>query len=134
MNGLLTDLYELTMAAGFLETGKYLEKATFEFTIRRLPKNRNFVIVAGLPQVVEYLTSLRFTAEEIDYLRSLPAFARAAPKFWDYLREFRFTGDLFAVPEGTVLFAGEPVLAIRAPSSKPRFPRPTCWPPSRFPR
>jgi nicotinate phosphoribosyltransferase len=122
MNALLTDLYELTMAAGFFETGKYREKATFEFTIRRLPANRNFVIVAGLPQVVEYLSGLGFAGEEIDYLRALPAFAGASEAFWEYLREFRFTGDLFAVPEGTVLFAGEPVLAIRAPIVEAQLP------------
>lgn len=122
MNALLTDLYELTMAAGFFETGKFREKATFEFTIRRLPRNRNFVVVAGLPQVIDYLLNLRFTGEEIEYLRSLPQFSRASDGFWEYLREFRFTGDLFAVPEGAVLFAGEPVLAIRAPLIEAQIP------------
>jgi nicotinate phosphoribosyltransferase len=122
MNALLTDLYELTMAAGFFETGKYREKATFEFTIRRLPKGRNFVVVAGLPQIVDYLLNLRFASEEIDYLRSLPQFAQVSEGFWNHLRDFRFTGDLFAVPEGTVLFAGEPVLAIRAPMIEAQIP------------
>jgi nicotinate phosphoribosyltransferase len=122
MNGLLTDLYELTMAAGFFETGKYQETATFEFSIRRLPRHRNFVIIAGLPQVVDYLLNLSFEAEEIDYLRGLPQFARASDGFWNYLRGFRFTGDLFAVPEGTVLFSGEPVLAIRAPIIEAQIP------------
>jgi nicotinate phosphoribosyltransferase len=122
MNGLLTDLYELTMSAGFFETGKYQEKGTFEFTLRRLPRNRNFVITAGLPQVVEYLLNLAFTSEEIEYLRSLPQFARASEGFWEHLRGLRFTGDLFAVPEGTVLFAGEPVLAIRAPMIEAQLP------------
>ena len=78
MNGLLTDLYELTMAAGYYDAGKAHQKATFEFTIRRLPAHRNFVIAAGLAQAIDYLLNLSFTAEEIDYLRTLPAFARAS--------------------------------------------------------
>src|ERR1035438_10309988 len=94
MNGLLTDLYELTMAAGYFECGKSGEKATFEFTIRRLPAHRNYVVVAGIPQVVDYLLNLSFTAEEIAYLRGLPQFAQVSPAFFDYLRDFRFTGDL----------------------------------------
>ena len=102
MNGLLTDLYELTMAAGYFEAAKADEKATFEFTIRKLPPHRNFIVAAGLPQVVDYLLNLSFTAEEIDYLRSLAQFRSTSPGFWDYLRGFRFTGDLFAVPEGTM--------------------------------
>ena len=68
MNGLLTDLYELTMAAGYFETGKTDEKATFELTFRRLPANRNFILVAGLPQLVEYLLNLSFTDAEVEYL------------------------------------------------------------------
>jgi len=122
MNGLLTDLYELTMAAGYFESGKVEEKATFEFTIRRLPAHRNFVVVAGLAQVVEYLQNLSFGAEEIEYLRGLPQFRGASPAFFEYLRSFRFTGDLFAAPEGTPLFAGEPVLCLRAPIIEAQMP------------
>jgi nicotinate phosphoribosyltransferase len=122
MNGLLTDLYELTMAAGYFEAGKAAETASFEFTIRRLPANRNFVLVAGLPQVVDYLLNLSFTAPEIDYLRGLEQFRSVRAGFFDYLRDFRFTGDLFAVPEGTTLFAGEPVLTVRAPIIEAQIP------------
>ena len=122
MNGLLTDLYELTMAAGYFETGKTEEVATFELAIRRLPPHRNFVLAAGLPQVVDYLLNLSFAAEEIDYLRELAQFRNAPPAFFDYLRRFRFTGDLFAVPEGTPLFAGEPLLTIRAPIIEAQIP------------
>lgn len=122
MSALLTDLYELTMAAGYFEAGKATEKAAFELTIRRLPRNRNYVLAAGLQQVVEYLLGLKFEAEEIDYLRGLPQFKNASPDFFDYLREFRFTGDLFAVPEGTPLFAGEPVLTLRAPLIEAQIP------------
>jgi nicotinate phosphoribosyltransferase len=122
VNGLLTDLYELTMAAGYFDAGKAAEKATFELTIRRLPPNRNFVIMAGLPEVVDYLLNLSFTPEEIDYLRGLPQFHNASPEFFEYLRDFRFTGDLFSVPEGTPLFAGEPVLSVRAPVIEAQIP------------
>lgn len=122
MNGLLTDLYELTMAAGYFRAGKAQEVATFELGIRRLPPHRNFVLAAGLPQVVDYLTNLSFTAEEIAYLQGLPQFGQCPQEFWDYLRDFRFTGDLFAVPEGTPLFAGEPMLTLRAPIIQAQIP------------
>src|ERR1700689_2746610 len=102
--GLLTDLYQLTMAAGYYEAGKIHERATFELFIRRLPANRNYVLAAGLRQAVDYLLNLRFTAEEIDYLRGLPQFSRVHPGFFEMLAQFRLTGDLFAVPEGTPLF------------------------------
>ena len=74
MSGLLTDLYELTMAAGYFEAGKADEKATFELCFRRLPANRNFILVAGLPQVVDYLQNLSFSDDEIGYLKSLEQF------------------------------------------------------------
>jgi nicotinate phosphoribosyltransferase len=122
MNGLLTDLYELTMSAGYFQAGISHQVATFELSIRRLPSRRNFVIVAGLPQVVEYLLGFRFASEEIDYLRSLPQFARVSASFFERLLDLRFTGDLFAVPEGTPLFAGEPVLNVRAPIIEAQIP------------
>lgn len=122
MNGLLTDVYELTMAAGYYEAGKVQHKATFELSIRRLPAGRNFVIAAGLPQAIDYLLNLGFSGEELDYLRSLPAFAGASDGFFDYLRAFRFTGDVFAVPEGTPLFAGEPMMTVRAPIIEAQIP------------
>jgi nicotinate phosphoribosyltransferase len=103
------------MAAGYFESGKAGEIATFELFFRHLPRYRNFVLAAGLEQVVEYLTNLRFTDEEIRYLRSLAQFQHVAPEFFDTLRALRFTGDLFAIREGTPIFAGEPFLAVRAP-------------------
>lgn len=115
MTGLLTDLYQLTMAAGYFEAGKTGEMATFELFFRRLPRYRNYVVAAGLAQAVDYLLNLRFSAEEIDYLRSLPQFQRVSPSFFDALRQLRFTGDLFAMPEGTPIFANEPFLTVRAP-------------------
>ncbi len=74
MYGLLTDLYQLTMAAGYFQAGKTSEVATFELFVRRFPTNRNYLIAAGLEQVVDYLLNLRFTREEAAYLRSLPQF------------------------------------------------------------
>src|ERR1700730_10146536 len=115
MTGLLTDLYQLTMAAGYFESGKADEVATFELFFRHLPRYRNFVLAAGLEQVVEYLQNLHFEDEEILYLRSLPQFQRVSPAFFDALRRLRFNGDLFAMAEGTPIFAGEPFLTVRAP-------------------
>jgi nicotinate phosphoribosyltransferase len=115
MTGLLTDLYRLTMAAGYYESGKTREIGTFELFFRSLPRYRNFVMAAGLEQVVEYLSNLHFTEDEVQYLQSLHQFQRVSPGFFDALRAFRFTGDLFAMPEGTPIFAGEPFLIVRAP-------------------
>jgi nicotinate phosphoribosyltransferase len=120
--GLETDLYELTMAAGYFQSGKADERATFELFFRRFPPNRNFIIAAGLHQAVDYLLNLRFNCEEIEYLRSLPQLARVDPAFFDTLARFRFTGDLFAVPEGTPMFAGEPFLTVRAPIMEAQIP------------
>jgi nicotinate phosphoribosyltransferase len=110
------------MAAGYFASGKTNETAVFELFVRRLPANREFLIAAGLQQAVEYLLNLRFTSEQIDYLRSLAQFQRASPEFWEYLRGFRFTGDLFAMPEGTPFFAGEPIAIVRAPLIEAQIP------------
>src|SRR5436305_3544322 len=115
MSALNTDLYELTMAAGYFVAGKTKEVATFELSARKLPENRNFLIAAGLQQAVEYLSDLRFTTDEIDYLRSLVAFKNAPSEFFTFLRDLRFSGDLFALPEGTPVFANEPIATVRAP-------------------
>lgn len=119
---LLTDLYQLTMAAGYFEAGKSSDRATFEMYVRRMPLQRNFILAAGLAQAVDYLLNLRFSAEEISYVRSLPQFKRASAAFFDTLANLRFTGDLFAVPEGTPLFPGEPFLTVRAPVIEAQLP------------
>ncbi|MDE3195702.1 MAG: nicotinate phosphoribosyltransferase, partial [Acidobacteriota bacterium] len=95
---------------------------TFEFTIRRLPRDRDFVLLAGLHRAVDYLLNLGFAPEEIAYLRGLENFRNASPAFWDYLANFRFTGDVFAVPEGRVVYEGQPVLNIRAPLCEGQIP------------
>jgi nicotinate phosphoribosyltransferase len=115
MSALNTDLYELTMAAGYFVERKTDEVATFELSVRRLPEPRNFLVAAGLAQAVEYLRDLKFQREEIDYLRGLAQFKHAPPEFFDFLGKLRFTGDLFAVPEGTPVFANEPIAIVRAP-------------------
>jgi nicotinate phosphoribosyltransferase len=122
VNALLTDLYQLTMAAGYWSAGKAAETAAFELFVRRLPPHRNYLIAAGLEQAVEYLLHLRFEEDEIRYLQGLPQFRRVEPGFFDALRRFRFTGDVFAVPEGTPVFAGEPLLTVRAPLMEAQIP------------
>ncbi len=115
MSALNTDLYQLTMAAGYFAERKTQEIATFELSVRRLPEPRNFLIAAGLAQAVEYLRDLKFLPEHIDYLRSLAQFKHTPPEFFDFLAKLRFTGDMFALPEGTPVFANEPIAIIRAP-------------------
>jgi nicotinate phosphoribosyltransferase len=113
-SGLATDLYQLTMAAAYHAHGRN-ERASFELFVRRLPSQRSFLVVAGLEQALAYLSNLRFTGEDIAYLRSLPVFAHVSAEFFDYLRGFRFTGDVWAMPEGTIAFANEPLLRVTAP-------------------
>src|SRR5947209_473626 len=110
------------MAAGYFQSGKTREVATFELFFRRLPANRNFIIAAGLQQAVDYLLNLKFTREEIAYLRSLPQLRRVDAAFFEALAELRFTGDLFAVAEGTPVFPGEPLLTLRAPIMEAQIP------------
>lgn len=108
---LLVDLYELTMAQSYFELDMH-EPAVFELFVRRLPSARGFLIAAGLEQGIEYLEQLRFDAEAIDYLRSLGLFSA---RFLACLSEFRFTGSVHAMPEGTPFFAEEPILRVTAP-------------------
>ena len=111
---LATDLYELTMAAAYFENKESAE-ATFELFVRNLPKDRSYLIAAGLEQVVEYLRDLRFDRTQIDFLRKHSGFNDIEAGFFRYLQEFHFTGDVWALPEGTVFFANEPILRVTAP-------------------
>jgi len=113
-SGLLTDLYELTMAAGYLQT-RFDARATFELFVRHLPPQRSFLVAAGLEQAIDFLESVNFTPDEINYLQSHPAFRHIRKEFFDYLEKFQFTGDLWAMPEGTLVFPGEPMLRVTAP-------------------
>jgi nicotinate phosphoribosyltransferase len=112
--GLATDLYQLTMAAAYYANGRK-ERAVFELFIRRLPPERSYLVIAGLEQALDYLRNLSFSPEEIEYLKGLPVFAQVKEEFFDYLRDFSFTGDVWAMPEGTIAFAGEPLLRVNAP-------------------
>lgn len=114
MRALFTDLYQLTMAAGYWQAGKTEDEACFELFVRRLPPRRDYLVCCGLDQALEYLSELRFEEQQIRYLQGLPQFENADSGFWDYLREFRFRGDVYAVPEGTVMFPGEPLMHVRA--------------------
>lgn len=113
-SGLLTDLYELTMAAGYFQS-RFDARATFELFVRNLPPERNFLVAAGLEQALEFVENIRFAATEIEYLRRLPVFRHVRGEFFDYLARFRFTGDVWAIPEGSLVFAGEPLLRVTAP-------------------
>ncbi len=108
---LLTDLYQLTMLHAYLEHGM-TGTAVFEFFVRRLPERRGFLVAAGLRQAIEFLEQARFTPEDLDWLAASGRFPK---DFIDRLADFRFTGDVHAVPEGTVLFADEPIIRVTAP-------------------
>ena len=109
-----TDLYELTMAAAYFDN-RIHHRGIFELFVRSLPKHRAYLIAAGLEQALVHLRDLRFTVEQVDYLRDHPAFKHVSSEFFDYLAAFHFTGDLWAVPEGTAIFAAEPLLRVDAP-------------------
>lgn len=115
---LLCDFYELTMANGYFELGKADEISYFDVFFRKVPDGGGFAIAAGLEQVIDYVKNLKFTDEDITFLKSKKMFSDA---FLEYLRTFRFTGDIYAVPEGTPVFPGEPIMTIRAPSVEAQF-------------
>lgn len=108
---LLTDLYQLTMLQAYFEQGMN-DVAVFEFFVRRLPPNRGFLVAAGLEQALEYLEDLRFTDDELDWVRQS---GRFSADLADRLAGLRFTGDVHAMPEGTVFFADEPIVRVTAP-------------------
>jgi nicotinate phosphoribosyltransferase len=110
-----TDLYELTMMAGYHAAGLF-ERATFELYVRELPPHRSFLVAAGLEQALRYLEELRFSTEDIAHLRALPALQGVAHEFFDdYLPRVRFTGDVWSVEEGTPVFPPGPLLRVTAP-------------------
>ena len=115
---LLCDFYELTMANGYFELGKGDEIAYFDVFFRKVPDGGGFAIAAGLEQVIDYIKELKFTAEDIEFLRAKGIFSE---KFLSYLSDFKFTGDIYAVPEGTPIFPGEPIMTVRAPSIEAQF-------------
>lgn len=115
---MLTDFYELTMANGYFENGMGDTISYFDMFFRRVPDNGGFAIMCGLEQVIDYLKNLRFTDEDIDYLRGKGIFSE---KFLEYLRDFRFSCDVWAVPEGTPIFPREPIVTVRGPAIQAQF-------------
>jgi nicotinate phosphoribosyltransferase len=107
----LTDLYQLTMLQGYVDTGMH-EEAVFEFFVRTLPKNRGFLVSAGLETLLTFLEGMQFSQEELQYIAGTGRFSQGLV---DYLAKFRFSGDVYAMPEGTVFFENEPVVRIVAP-------------------
>ena len=109
---LLTDLYELTMVGGYFVTGKKDQWANFDYFFRKVPDEGGFCIAAGLEQVIEYIENIGFSKDDIAYLETLGIFPADA---LEYLRKLRFTGNLYAIPEGTVIFPNEPIIRVTAP-------------------
>lgn len=107
---LVTDLYEFTMSNGYFER-EVDEIAYFDIFFRKVPDKGGYAIVAGLEQIIDYVENLSFDEEDINYLRSLNLFSE---KYLDYLSSFKFSGDIWAIPEGTVVFPGEPLITVRA--------------------
>ncbi|CAI8947159.1 nicotinate phosphoribosyltransferase [Methylocaldum szegediense] len=118
MNGentaLLTDLYQLTMLQAYHREGMS-DTASFELFVRKIPPTRNFLVAAGLDQLIEFLESFRFSDEECEWLGTLGYFSQ---DFIDYLSKLRFTGDVHAIPEGTIFFQNEPIVRVTAPISE----------------
>jgi nicotinate phosphoribosyltransferase len=113
--GPITDLYELTMMAGYYASGMANREATFELFVRKMPANRAYLIFAGLEQVIGDLLRLAFSPEQIEAIRSLPAFEAVDPSIMEWLASQRFEGDVWSMPEGTVVFPGETLLRVTAP-------------------
>ncbi|WP_016951099.1 nicotinate phosphoribosyltransferase [Anabaena sp. PCC 7108] len=112
---LLTDLYQLTMAACYTGEGIEKKQASFELVVRRLPEGFGYLIAMGLTQALEYLAKFRFNSAQIAALQGTGIFTHAPQHFWSLLTESAFTGDVWAVPEGTAVFANEPLLRVEAP-------------------
>ena len=115
---MLTDFYELTMANGYFANGFQDTICYFDMFFRKVPDNGGFAIMAGVEQLVEYLQNLTFTEEDIQYLHSKHIFSE---KFLEYLRDFKFSCDVWAIPEGTPIFPGEPIVTVRGPAIQAQF-------------
>ena len=115
---MLTDFYELTMANGYFANGFQDTICYFDMFFRKVPDNGGFAIMAGVEQLVEYLQNLTFTEEDIQYLHSKHIFSE---KFLEYLRDFTFSCDVWAIPEGTPIFPGEPIVTVRGPTIQAQF-------------
>ena len=115
---MLTDFYQLTMANGYFENGMADTVAYFDMFFRKVPDDGGYAIMAGVEQMVEYLKNLKFTDEDIAYLEGRGCFSKG---FLDYLRNFKFECDVWAIPEGEIIFPGEPIVTVRGPIIQAQF-------------
>ena len=115
---LLTDLYQLTMVGAYHLLGKSRQKANFDYFFRKIPEEGGFCVAAGLEQLIEYIENIHFEPEDLEYLRSLNLFP---PEVLKFFQDLRFTGDLYAVPEGTLVFPQEPIVRVTAPLAEAQF-------------
>lgn len=115
---MLTDFYEFTMANGYFEKGIGNRRAYFDMFFRRVPDGGGYAIMAGVEQLIEYFNNLHFSEEDIAYLRSRKCFSES---FLNYLRDFEFECDVWAVPEGTPVFPGEPLVTVAGPMIQAQF-------------
>ena len=109
---MMTDLYQLTMMYGYFKTDTHNRQAVFDLFFRKRSVKSAYAIAAGLEQVIDYIKNVHFSKEDLDYLDSLNLFSS---EFLKLLKELRFTGDIYAVPEGTVVFPNEPMVRVKAP-------------------
>ena len=109
---MMTDLYELTMAQVYYNSGKKEEEAIFDVFFRKQPLELGYAIMGGVDRLIEYIENLGFTEEDIKYLENTKLFNK---EFIEYLRQFKFTGDIYAIPDGTPIFKGEPLVTVKAP-------------------
>ena len=110
---MLCDFYELTMSNGYFKNGFYKKTVYFDLFFRKVPDNGGFAIAAGLEQVIDYIKNLHFSETDIEYLREKGIFDE---EFLKYLSNFKFTGDIYAIPEGTPIFPNEPIITVKAPA------------------
>lgn len=115
---LLTDFYELTMANGYFSSGCANQIAYFDMFFRKIPDNGGFAVFAGLEQIIEYIKNIKFEKDDIEYLRSKNLFDE---DFLEYLSDFRFSCDIYSVPEGTPVFPNEPLITVRGPVAQAQF-------------
>ena len=109
---LLTDLYQLTMLNGYFEKNIHEDMVIFDMFFRKNACNGGYTIVCGIEQFVEYINNIHFSEDDLAYLKSLNLFS---DKFLTFLKDFKFTGDIYAVEEGTIMFPNEPILTVKAP-------------------
>src|SRR5690554_54409 len=115
---MMTDFYELTMANGYFETGKAEQICYFDVFFRNIPDKAGYAIFVGLEEIINYIQNLRFTIDDIEFLRSKKMFSE---EFLEYLKNFKFTGDIYAVKEGTPIFPNEPIMIVRGKAIEAQF-------------